>query len=410
MMKGISSYLFLVFYLILYQAYTQLIPLEGKWMIGNFNLGTSGDVMQSFQTESTGSELLGKIFTVKTYKDPSGQVHTESRVEEFSKGGVSVDQGFLDPVKAVNRAMTKTVGSNILSTRNKQMIPQSSVFDPMQSVQTAMSETISNMDSMMNNRRLPSESRVFGQRQPIQHTFSQTSFNVDRRIPNQESLLNNGYFGKTNKVFTQPDITSVGNGIRTETSHGSQSAISTFDPQFHSLRRGGSFRSPVGPVRKLQTSAAFTPSPRGSGAFSTFHPQFPRSKEGSSVFSTFNPGVTRTKEIHTTPSPLVKLVAKKVTETQNGSGTNVPKPMCIYIDDPIYNTLCLMKTEGIATKNVLDGVTHRPRKNETIKETFKGAADLVSFIAKGMCAFCCHAQLRDQEKCFKRFCENKTSC
>ncbi|XP_062571300.1 uncharacterized protein LOC134233348 isoform X6 [Saccostrea cucullata] len=348
-MERISAYFFLVFYLIIYQAYALFMPLEGrpqgKWMIENSNLGTTGEFTQSFQTESMGPRMLGKIFSV--HKDPSGQIHTESRVVEVSHNGMSVDQGFLDPVQAVNRAMSKTGDSNILNTRAKQLSPQPSVFDPMQSVQLAMSQTMRNMDSMMNNRHTASEPRNFG-------------------------------------------VANVG---RTETSHGS-SAISTFDNQFPNLR-GGSFRSPMtsGPARRFQTQTVATPSPRASSAISTFHPQFPR-----------------TGTVQTTPTPLLKLVAKTVTEIRNESGTTGPKPMCIYIDDPVYNTLCLMKTEGFTKKNTLEGVTQIQRKKETGKETFKAAANLVSVIAKGMCAFCCHADLRSQEKCFKRFCENKTSC
>ncbi|XP_062571296.1 uncharacterized protein LOC134233348 isoform X2 [Saccostrea cucullata] len=378
-MERISAYFFLVFYLIIYQAYALFMPLEGrpqgKWMIENSNLGTTGEFTQSFQTESMGPRMLGKIFSV--HKDPSGQIHTESRVVEVSHNGMSVDQGFLDPVQAVNRAMSKTGDSNILNTRAKQLSPQPSVFDPMQSVQLAMSQTMRNMDSMMNNRHTASEPRNFDQRHSIQHTFSQTSSNVDRR--------------KTDKLFSHPDVASVANVGRTETSHGS-SAISTFDNQFPNLR-GGSFRSPMtsGPARRFQTQTVATPSPRASSAISTFHPQFPR-----------------TGTVQTTPTPLLK--PKTVTEIRNESGTTGPKPMCIYIDDPVYNTLCLMKTEGFTKKNTLEGVTQIQRKKETGKETFKAAANLVSVIAKGMCAFCCHADLRSQEKCFKRFCENKTSC
>lgn len=39
-------------------------------------------------------------------------------------------------------------------------------------------------------------------------------------------------------------------------------------------------------------------------------------------------------------------VAKEIIESNKGKGIAFPKPLCIQLPDPVYNTLCLMRTEG----------------------------------------------------------------
>lgn len=56
-------------------------------------------------------------------------------------------------------------------------------------------------------------------------------------------------------------------------------------------------------------------------------------------------------------------------------------------------------------------VTQKPNtQKETVKETFVKAADLVSLVAQGMCAFCCQVTGREEERCIKIFCETKPTC
>uniref|UniRef100_K1R9K6 Uncharacterized protein n=1 Tax=Magallana gigas TaxID=29159 RepID=K1R9K6_MAGGI len=112
-----------------------------------------------------------------------------------------------------------------------------------------------------------------------------------------------------------------------------------------------------------------------------------------------------------TISPNLKQVAKEIIESNKGKGIAFPKPLCIQLPDPVYNTLCLMRTEEANRVAEMEIVTQKPNTQKgTVKETFVKAADLVSLVAQGMCAFCCQVTGREEERCSANFGENSSDC
>ncbi|XP_056013131.1 uncharacterized protein LOC125681498 isoform X6 [Ostrea edulis] len=302
-----------------------------------------------------------------------------------SNQGMSSSSGFLDPVQSVKQAMAKaSVNMNPMNTfpSPQQIMARASVsLDPM-SVPNEGKSSKSNMN-------------LFDPIQPVQ-VVSKSSFNVDpMRFENHDQRLQ-----------SEPEFFRTSNGVQTETPHNNPGAFSTRNPVFPSLKRGsfgpaiasvpGAFDLAVSgiTVKNIEPAPGVTQAPK----------EQPADHNTPKATGSFR------QEAFTTPST-IKLLVKGVKEVRKETDSTLSEPICIQIPDTEYNTLCLMKTKGInetREKHII--IPKFLNKKETVKETFIKADNLVSIIAQGVCAFCCHASPSEQNKCFKLFCKTKTNC
>ncbi|XP_048777591.1 uncharacterized protein LOC125681498 isoform X2 [Ostrea edulis] len=322
-----------------------------------------------------------------------------------SNQGMSSSSGFLDPVQSVKQAMAKaSVNMNPMNTfpSPQQIMARASVsLDPM-SVPNEGKSSKSNMN-------------LFDPIQPVQ-VVSKSSFNVDpMRFENHDQRLQSEpeFFNPSqsvHKVFikssTNRHTFRTSNGVQTETPHNNPGAFSTRNPVFPSLKRGsfgpaiasvpGAFDLAVSgiTVKNIEPAPGVTQAPK----------EQPADHNTPKATGSFR------QEAFTTPST-IKLLVKGVKEVRKETDSTLSEPICIQIPDTEYNTLCLMKTKGInetREKHII--IPKFLNKKETVKETFIKADNLVSIIAQGVCAFCCHASPSEQNKCFKLFCKTKTNC
>lgn len=383
-MKERSTEFLVVFYLLCYNANAQF-TLDSAW-------GRS--FARSSNLDMNGSGSQGTFFTV--FKQPNGQVHTETRVEVSSNG---IPQGSFDPVNAVKQTMSKT-SLEINPIRITQQFSSDPGFfkghNPMQSMQqgredqSATSTAFGSMGPMQSFQHMSSSqssqsSFNANAMQPLQsmrQTVSHSSVNMDKMIDPVQSVQHSFFKSSANMPdFRNNERVSAGSNTN---------PLDTFPNanRFSNVGKG-LFRPAIARV---------------PGAFDL-------AVAGISVKTVAPTTNSTASKAPSTISPNLKQVAKEIIESNKGKGIAFPKPLCIQLPDPVYNTLCLMRTEEANRVAEMEIVTQKPNtQKETVKETFVKAADLVSLVAQGMCAFCCQVTGREEERCIKIFCETKPTC
>nr|XP_022326049.1 uncharacterized protein LOC111125997 isoform X5 [Crassostrea virginica] len=374
MRQGSTEY-FILFYFICYHVNAQF-TLDSAWVRtfgGNSNL------------DMNGSGSHGTFFTV--IEQPFGQVRADTRMEVNNHG---MPQGLIDPVNAVKQAMSQTsLDINPMRISTQRISSNGGHFqqqDTMQSVRTdtSVNAGFGSNEPLQTIRRMSSSKTIFNadSMQPIQsvrHTVSQTSMNFDNTIEPSQSMQ------QVQQSSNLPDFRNIHRGFTR------QSADSNRERSF------------TGPSADRNRERSFT----GPSADRLFRPVI-ASLPGAFDLEIPVQNTERTKapQAQTTVSPTLKLVAKEIKEATKGKGIAYPKPLCIQLPDPVYNTLCLMRTEEA------NRISNKDTGKQTgkVKETFTKAANLVSIVAQGMCSFCCHVTGTEQERCIKMFCETNPSC
>lgn len=387
-----------VFYLLCYNANAQF-TLDNVW-------GRS--FARSSNLDMNGSGTQGTFFTV--VKQPGGQVHTETRVEVSSNG---IPQGSFDPVNAVKQAMSQaSLDINPLRIPAQQISSDPGIFNGhniMQSMQqargdqSASSMGFGSMGPMQSFQHMTSSHSSFSSdsnsMQPLQsrrQTVSHTSVNMDKRIDPVQSVQHSFFKSSASMpAFRNNQVMSSGSN----TNHFDNNVIQTEQQNRASNTFPNTNR--FSNVRKGSFGPAIA---RVPGAFDL-------AVTGITVKTAAPPNNSITSKAPSTISPNLKQVAKEIIESNRGKGIEYPKPLCIELPDPVYNTLCLMRTDEANRVSEMEIVTEKPNtQKETIKETFTKAADLVSLVAQGLCAFCCQATGGEKDRCIKMFCETKPTC
>lgn len=373
-----------MFYLLCYNANAQF-TLDSVW---------GRTFARSSNIDMNGSGSQGSFFTV--FKQPNGQVHTETRVEVSSNG---IPQGSFDPVNAVKQTMSQTS-----LEINPIRITQQFSSDP------GFFKGPNTMQSMQQGREEKSAtSTAFGSLGPMQSfqhmsssQSSQSSFNSNAMQPLQ-SMRQTASHSSVNMDKMIDPVQSMQHSFF-------KSSASM--PDFRNNERV-SARSNTNPSDTFPNANRFSNVRKGlfGHAIASVPGAFDLAVTGISVKTVAPSTNSIAPKAPSTISPNLKQVAKEIIESNKGKGIAFPKPLCIQLPDPVYNTLCLMRTEEANRVSEMEIVTQKPNtQEETVKETFVKAADLVSLVAQGMCAFCCQVTGREEERCIKIFCETKPTC